>query len=195
MSSDNGPSELIVSQIFSGLLVDDGGDANADLAKINQRWSEFYKGCGRAVIGVDLPGATRVRFADSDCWQVVEEDPSQAADLAAARRSDQQRKRADLTRAERLLAPILDSRHRERAYSRLHAAHDEVPALRKEAVKAPQTPAISGLGNLSPGQRCASALCFASYRETAGPGTKGALLAQQPEPENNNNNRTGRSEI
>ncbi len=63
-----------------------------------------------------------VSFSHPSSWVHVSEDPELSEALKAARSSDFSRRKADLARLERTLAPILDPGHREKVYQRLYGS-------------------------------------------------------------------------
>ncbi len=121
-SDDNATSMAAKDETFPSPK-NDYEETRRRLEAANSNWESAYgdgEPCSPHPKDTGLKMRKSVSFSHPNSWVHVSEDPELSEALKAARSSDFSRRKADLARLERTLAPILDPRHREKVYQRLY---------------------------------------------------------------------------
>jgi hypothetical protein len=92
---------------------------NTVLDNINAAFNKVFCSSGDT-----RPSEPRVRFSED--VEVFKEPEELAEDLAEARVSNFEQRKADLQRMERLLSPVLSSAHRQRMFSKIYGGESNM---------------------------------------------------------------------
>ncbi len=114
---------------------DDPEASRRRLEEANAKWQKAYEeeevnddGCDMVDFSAKKSKTKKKKkfasFSSPDSWRLIPEDPALSEALRESRRSDLARRKADLARMERALAPVLEPRHRERVYKRLYGGKE-----------------------------------------------------------------------
>jgi hypothetical protein len=86
----------------------------------NDAWCLYYDDCDIVERRSD-PSTKHTTFSPKEDWEEIDEDPMLSDELRLSRTSDVERRRADHSRMERLIGPILSQDHRQKMWNAIHS--------------------------------------------------------------------------